>query len=320
MQPSALQVDAAAAPMSIRVPMDHERRRRLFLLLIGLPALLYVVLVALLPLAQGLWYSLFDYNLTRPAARAFVGLQNYRDLWADGSNRRAIVNTFGFTIATVAIELVLGMGMALLLWADSLFNRICLSLILIPVTITPLAVALLFRALLEPDFGLLGYAARVWGLSPPSGFLASPATAMATLIFIDVWQWTPLMALILLAGLKALPEEVMEAAAIDGATPWQKLTRVVLPMMSASVLLAIIMRTMDAFKIYDSVLATTGGGPNDATNVLMFAAAKTGLEFFEIGSASAISSFMLLCIAALTAIFIALMRRIDRDRSPKAVT
>ncbi len=298
--------------------MGHDDRRRLFLYLIGLPALAYVVLVALLPLAQGVYYSLFDYNLTRPAARAFVGFQNYRDLWADASNRRAIVNTFGFTAVAVTVELVLGMGIALLLWADSFFNRLCLSLILIPVTITPLAVALMFRALLEPDFGLVGYVAREAGWSPANGFLASPATAMATLVFIDVWQWTPLMSLMLLAGLKALPEEVMEAAAIDGAKPWQKLCRVVLPMMTSSILLALIMRMMDAFKVYDSVLATTGGGPDDATNVLMFAAAKTGLEFFEVGSASAISSFMLLCIAALTALFIALMRRIDRDRAPGA--
>lgn len=287
----------------------YERRRRLLLVLMGLPALAYVIVVALWPIAQGLYYSFFAFNLARPARAAFVGIDNYLELVRDASTRRAVVNTLVFTVCAVSVELVLGMGVALLLWADNMFNRVCLAIVLIPVTITPLAVALIFRALLEPDFGVLGHAARLLGLAPVSGFLASEQWALATLVAIDVWQWTPLMALILLAGLKSLPVEVLEAAEIDGAGRWRKFSRVILPMMGAPVLLALIMRTMDAFKVYDSVLATTGGGPNDATNVLMYHAAKLGLEFFEIGASSAVSSFMLLCIAAMACVFIYLMHR-----------
>lgn len=290
-------------------PGSFEQRRRLLLVLMGLPAVLYVLAVALWPIAQGLYFSLFDYNLTRPTRMAFAGFDNYLELFRDASTRRAIVNTLVFTVGAVSIELVCGMGIALLLWADSLFNRICLAVVLIPVTITPLAVALIFRALLEPDFGLVGYTLRRLGLSPASGFLASEHWALATLVFIDVWQWTPLMALILLAGLKSLPTDVLEAADIDGARRWRKFRRVILPMMGAPILLALIMRTMDAFKVYDSVMAATGGGPNDATNVLMFHAAKLGFEFFEIGASSAVSSFMLLCIGLMAAVFIWLMHR-----------
>ena len=304
--PASAGLPQAAAGVA---PGAFERRRRLFLVLMGLPAVLYVVAVALWPIAQGLWFSLFDYNLTRPSRMAFAGADNYLALLRDASTRRAVVNTLAFTAAAVSIELVCGMGIALLLWADSLFNRVCLAIVLVPVTITPLAVALIFRALLEPDFGLLGYPLRMLGLSPPGGLLGSEETALATLVFIDVWQWTPLMALILLAGLKSLPTDVLEAAEIDGARRWRKFSRVILPMMGAPILLALIMRTMDAFKVYDSVMAATGGGPNDATNVLMFHAAKLGFEFFEIGASSAVSSFMLLCIALMAAIFIGLMHR-----------
>jgi multiple sugar transport system permease protein len=127
-----------------------------------------------------------------------------------------------------------------------------------------------------------------------------------------VWQWTPLLALILLAGLKTLPGEVIEAARLDGASGWTYLYRIIIPMMLPAIQLALVMRTMDAFKLYDSVLATTGGGPNDATNVLMFYAAKTGLEFFDIGSASAISTVMLAFVGVLAVLLIWLMRRSEK--------
>jgi multiple sugar transport system permease protein len=297
---------------------DEDVSRRRFLLWLGVPALLYVAAVALWPIAQGIYFSFFDYNLTRPAQRAFVGLGNYVELWNDASSRRVVINTFVFTGCAVAVEMVLGFAIALALWSDNVLNRICLALILIPVTITPLAVGLIFRALLEPDFGLIGYWARVWELSPARGLLGSEQTALATLVALDIWQWTPLMALILLAGLKTIPAEVMEAADIDGARGFQRLRRVIVPMMGQAIMLALIMRTMDAFKIYDSVLAATGGGPNDATNVLMFQAAKVGLEFFDIGTASAISTFMLACIAILASIFITQMRRAERRQLERA--
>jgi multiple sugar transport system permease protein len=303
-----------------RQATEEDVSRRRFLLWLGIPALLYVAAVALWPIMQGIYFSFFDYNLTRPAQRAFVGLGNYVDLWNDASSRRVVTNTFVFTICAVALEMILGFAIALTLWSDSVLNRICLSLILIPVTITPLAVGLIFRALLEPDFGLIGYWARTAGLSPSRGWLGSEHTALATLVAVDIWQWTPLMALILLAGLKTIPVDVVEAADIDGARGLRRLWHVIIPMMGQAIMLALIMRTMDAFKIYDSVLAATGGGPNDATNVLMFQAAKVGLEFFDIGSSSAISTFMLACIGVLASIFIMQMRRAERRQLQRSET
>jgi multiple sugar transport system permease protein len=310
----SLTVEAAArrAEHRARPRLGFAARRRLFLVMIGLPALLYMLLVALWPLAQGLYYSFTDYTLTRPGRINWVGLENYAELFADPSARRAILNTFVFTGAAVGLQLLLGLGLALLLWRDTRFNRACLALMLIPVTVTPLAVGLIFRAMLEPDFGLLGYWARVSGLSPVTGFLASETLALPTLIAIDVWEWTPLVALILLAGLKSLPTEILEAAEVDGASGFQRFRRIILPMLLPAILLALIMRSMDAFKLYDSVFVTTGGGPNDATNVLMFHAAKTGLEFFQIGAASAISTFMLLCVALMAACFVLLVRTAER--------
>lgn len=308
---TAVPAGRMAVAAARRTGLSLERRRRLFLIMIGLPALLYVVAVALWPLARGLSYSVYDYSLLHPARSHFVGLDNYASMLADPSARRAVLNTFVFTFAAVTIEFVLGFALALLLWRDSRFNRVALALLLVPTTVTPLAVGLIFRALLTPDFGLIGYWAAEWGISGPRGFFADPSTALGALVAIDVWEWTPLMAMILLAGLKSFATDLLDAAAIDGASPIQRFLFVLLPLMLPTISLAVILRTMDAFKLFDSVFVTTKGGPDDATNVLAFHAAKQGLEFFNIGAASAASTVMLVCIGALSAAFILLSRRAD---------
>jgi multiple sugar transport system permease protein len=292
--------------------LTYRRKRQLFLALMGAPALIYVLAIAIWPLAQGVGFSFYDYSLLRPAKTAFIGFDNYRTLWANETARSSILTTARFTVAAVGIEFVLGMGLALMLWRDSLFQRVCLALLLIPVTVTPVVVGLVFRALLASDYGLLGYYFSALGLSNPRGFLGDPTTALPTLVAIDAWQWTPFMALILLAGLKSLPTDILEAAEADGATPFQRFHLIVLPMLLPAIFLALILRTMDAFRVFDIFFATTNGGPADATNVLMIYAVKQGLEFFNVGYASAIANLMIACIGVFCIAFIALVRRADR--------
>ncbi|MBT9385925.1 sugar ABC transporter permease [Pseudooceanicola sp. CBS1P-1] len=293
-------------------PLGFYQRRRWFLVAMAAPALAYILVVAVWPILQGMYFSLFDYNLLKPHRTKFVGLQNYLEVFDTPANRAAFVNTVIFTAAAVTIELVLGFGLALALWRDSRFNRIALALVLVPVTITPLVVGLIWRALLLPDFGLLGYWLAHWGLSDPRGLLADPHSALATLIAIDVWEWTPMMALILLAGLKSLPSDILEASRTDGATGWQRVRLIVLPLMLPAVLLALMIRSVDAFRVFDSVYVTTGGGPGNSTNTLMLQAVKEGLQFFDIGAASTLGNVTLLCIALIAGGLIAVIRRADR--------
>jgi multiple sugar transport system permease protein len=281
-------------------------------LALGLPALAYVLLIAGGPLLEGLRWSLYDYNLLRPQRTAFVGAENYARLWADASAIRALVNTFAFTVLAVAIEMALGLMLALALWADRPFERIALVVMLVPVMITPLAVGLIFKALLSAEFGLLGYWGRSLGLVGERGFFGDPLAAFASIVAIDVWQWTPLVALILRAGLATIPAELTEAAAADGATGWQRLRLVVLPLLLPASMLALMLRSMDAFRLFDSVFVITKGGPGDATNVLQLYAVKQGLEFFNIGYASAIANLTLACIALMATGFVLLLRRTDR--------
>jgi multiple sugar transport system permease protein len=292
--------------------LTFKQRRHLFMLFMGVPAVLYVAAIALWPIAQGLYYSLFDYNLIRPQRTQFIGLDNYTRLLFDPTAYSAIKNTFVFTLWAVSIQFVLGMLIALLLWRDDRFNRITLALILVPMAITPLAVGLVFHALLAADFGLIGYYLAEWGITDPRGMFADPFQAMLALVIMDIWQWTPLMALILLAGLKALPTDILEAAEVDGASGFQRFFIIILPLMLPAIFLALVLRTMDAFRIFDSVFVTTRGGPGDATNVLMYYAVKEGLEFFNIGFASAIATVTLVCIGLFAVVFILLIRTADK--------
>lgn len=287
-------------------------RRQAFLVLLGLPAVLFVLLVAGGPLIEGLRWSLYDHNLLRPQRTTFVGLGNYARFLADPSAMRALVNTVLFTVLAVALEMALGLALALALWSDRPFERAALVAMLVPVMLTPLAVALLFKALLSAEFGLVGHWGRVAGLVGERGFFGDPLAAFASILAIDVWQWTPFVVLILRAGLAAIPGELLEAAAADGATAWQRLRLVVLPLLVPALLLALLLRTMDAFRLFESVFVTTKGGPGDATNMLQLYAVKQGLEFFNVGYAAAIANITLLGIAGLAVLFVLVLRRADR--------
>src|ERR1700689_1539628 len=299
---------AATDDAALAAGWSHPPKRQMFLAAMATPALIYVLAVAVGPMVQGFLYSFDSYNLIRPGSPHFVGLDNYLALWRDPTARRALINTFAFTFGAVTLEFVLGLGVALLLWRDDWFNRIALGLLLIPATVTPLVVGLIFKALLNPEYGMLGYPLAELGLSGPRGLLAEPERALATLVAIDAWEWTPLIALILLAGLKTLPTDVLEAAAVAGANGPQRFWLMVLPPPMPTAFLALILRMMDAFRVFDIIFVTASGGPADATNTLMIYGVKQGLEFFNIGARSAVSTLIVVCILLMAAAFIPVLK------------
>jgi multiple sugar transport system permease protein len=294
-----------------RPAITHTQSQRYFLFFMAVPAVLYVTAVGVWPLLQGVWYSFFEYNLIRPQRTAFAGFDNYIKIFADRTARQAVLNTFQFTLFSVGFQLVLGFSLALLLWRDSVFNRVMLALVLIPATMTPILVGLVFKAMLSADFGVFGYYLRDWGIGPVGGLLSDGSTALWVLIAIDCWQWTPMMALILLAGLKSLPLDVLEAARTDGADALQRMRLVILPLMLPSIFLALVLRTMDAFRVFDTPFVATGGGPANSTNTMMLLAVKEGLQFFNIGYASALANVATLYMAVMASVLLFVVRRAD---------
>ena len=288
-------------------------RRRRFLATLVAPAILFTLAATVYPLGSAIFLSFFDYNLKqRDPVPVFVGLSNYQQFIEDSQSQVAIVNTLVFAVSAVFIELVLGLALALLLWRDTRVNQIVIALLLVPVAFTPIVAAIMFRNLYSTTYGPLGVFINGLAGGSLESIITNPATAMPALILIDVWQWTPLIALTLLAGLRSLPSEVIEASQIDGAGYWRRLWSMVLPQLSNYIFIATIIRTMDAFKVFDSIYAVTGGGPGNATTTLNYLAFTQGLQFFNIGYAAAISNVLLGIIGVFAVIYIYSLSRLNR--------
>jgi multiple sugar transport system permease protein len=285
-----------------------------FYVLMIAPVTIYAILVSVYPLLYALIISLFRYQLTDPTqTRTFVGLANYFTAAADPEARGAIISTLAFVVGAVGAESLVGLGIALLLWRDTRANKIIAAVLLIPMSLTPLVSGLVWRALLSSDFGSVGwYLAHYFGVG--QGLTAQDNTAMLAVILVDAWQWTPLMILIFLAGLRALPLDLFEAAQVDGSGAWASVRYLVLPLLRRTIVLALLIRTMDAFKVFDIIFAMTQGGPGLVTTVLNFYTYQQGLVFFNMGYAAALSNILLVLIGVFSVIYVVFIGRQRRER------
>ena len=249
-----------------------------------LPLVLVLSVVMIYPLAFSGWLSFQNYRLTRLSDVHFIGFENFGFIATDPSFLNAMANTLTFVFGAVALELTVGLGLALLLQRLRLFQNFARSILLAPMFITPIAVGLMFRFLLNAEIGVVSYYLARIGITV-DWFGAD--LALFSIILIDVWQWTPFMLLMFLAGLESLPKAPFEAARVDGAGPWLTFRHVTLPMLRPVIVVALIIRALDAFKVFEYVYAITRGGPGDATETMMYFIYKTGFRFFRMGEAAA---------------------------------
>lgn len=264
-----------------------------------LPAIVLLVMLAIYPLIYSLIISFQDIVLVRPGERAFVGLQNYKTVMQDSRFIHAFGRTLYFTILSVGCSFVLGLGIALLLNREikgKSFVRTCL---IIPMVITPVVVGYIFMFMLDPNLGVVNAILKFFGVSLPP-LLRDPSTALTTLAMIDVWQWTPFIALVLLAGLESLPHEPFEAAQVEGASGWQIFRYLTVPMLKPTIAIAIFIRLMDAFRAFDVIYVTTKGGPGLASETLPVLAWRVGFSFFYISTSTVMGLIMLFTIMVLS--------------------
>lgn len=261
-----------------------------------LPLALVLSAVMLYPVAFSAWISLHDYRLTRLNDVRWVGLDNYTFIATDPGFLNAMGNTITFVIGAVTLELVLGLGLAILLQRLVRFQNFIRSTLLAPMFITPIAVGLMFRFLLNSELGVISHYLGEVGISVD---WFGPQLALFSIILIDVWQWTPFMVLMFLAGLESLPKSPFEAARIDGASAWLTFRSVTLPMLRPVITVAIIIRALDAFKVFEYVFAITRGGPGDATETIMYYIYQAGFRFFRMGEAAAAAFLLIVVILVL---------------------
>lgn len=255
--------------------------------LFPLPAILFIGMMMVFPILYTLYLSFTNWNLTSGADPSFVGLDSYLRVFSEPRFLHAIGRTFTFTLSAVAIEVVLGVAIALILNRAFVGKSFAKLLLLLPLVATPVAVGIVFNLFYDPTIGLLNFVLNALGL-PQGRWISSENTVIASLVLVDVWQWTPMITLIVLAGLAGLPEEPVEAARVDGASEWQILRYVTIPMVMPVILTAMILRLIDALKTFDIIFAMTGGGPGYASETLNIMGFKYSFEYFRMGQSSVI--------------------------------
>jgi multiple sugar transport system permease protein len=274
-------------------------------LLLG-PCVVYLLVFSVFPLLYSLRLSLT--NLTGSSSSGqWVGLANYREILSDPHFWSAGWTTVVMVGSSVAIALVLGTALALFFGLNLRGSSIVRAVMTVPMLITPIVVGVMWRALLNPDWGIVNWAMARVGL-PAINWLGSTDTALKTLVMVDVWQWTPFVFVIVFARLQSLPVEVFEAAQVDGARRLAQLRFITLPLLAPAITLAAIIRGIDAFRSFDLVYGLSYGGPARVTTTLSFLDYQAGFDFQQYGFAAAVAYVMVVILVVATTVLLRLVR------------
>lgn len=282
---------AAAQPIA---PHRRPLRPGVTGALFATPALALIMLVIIYPLTYAVWASFTNLRLTTPRSK-FVGFDTYASALGNEIFHDALGVTLVFLAVAIFIEFVLGFLLAMSFWRMKRTWPLLRSLLLLPIMVTPVTAGLVWKLMLNHDFGLLAQLGEMLGAGRVL-WLSDPTLAMVSIILMDVWQWTPFMFLVLLAGLESLPAEPFESAAVDGASPMLTLRRVTLPLMRRVIAIALVFRLMFALATFDTVFVLTRGGPARATDLVTLYIYREGFINLNISYASAVSFLLLIVV------------------------
>lgn len=272
------------------------------------PAVLVLLALMAFPIVYTVWMSLHDWNISATSAPHWIGLKNYVDiLMKDTRFWHAFWRTVAFTLLSVGAELLIGLAIALTLNREFTGSGIVRTLFLIPMMATPAAIALVWALMMNPRLGVLNYLLSLVHV-PGSVWIGSRSAVLGALTVVDVWQWTPLIALICLAGLATLPNEPYEAALIDGATAPQVFRHITLPLLRPTIMVALLFRLIDAIKTFDIIYVMTQGGPGEASETLNIYIYNSAFQYTHLGYASALLVLFFIFILCLSMVLIRLRR------------
>ena len=274
-----------------RSSLAAEERR--FALALFLPAFLVLVLATTFPLVYLVWNSFLRLDLTMPWVSGFAGGDNYARMLADARFWHSLQLTAIYTGTTVVLQVLVGLGLALLVMQIPKGQGVLRVAAILPIVLAPVVVGLFWRTLvLAPDFGVADFVTRSLGLGSHN-WLGDPQLALASVIAIHTWQWTPFAFLVILASLSALPPDIYEAARIDRASAWQRFRYITLPLIRPAIVVVVILRMMTALSAFAAIFAATGGGPGTATEILNLYAYRASFAELNIGYGSALAVVLL---------------------------
>jgi ABC-type sugar transport system permease subunit len=282
-------------------------RARYLAIFLVIPAAAVVFVAMIVPLGYALIMSLFDYKLGSETSASFIFLENYVRFLQDPLALKSLGITLVFTALALSLELLAGVGMAVLLTSiPEGWSRILRALYSMPLLISPIIVGLIWRYMYDPTFGLVYYVLSWFGLDSVFGGLERPGWALFSIVIADVWETTPFILIVASAGLANIPRELYEAARIDGANALNALARITLPLLRKVLLVVIVIRGTDAFRVFDIIYALTGGGPGNSTLSLSIYAFQKGFDQYQMGYAMTIS---IITMAVLAVALMPLMKR-----------
>ncbi|PSP86401.1 sugar ABC transporter permease [Halobacteriales archaeon QS_1_68_17] len=268
--------------------------------LLTLPAVLVLFSLTFVPLLRALEISLHNYI---PTGRRFVGIGNYVDLLSNGDFHTSLWVTFKFVVAAVGVEFLLGFAIALLLNKKIKLRGLWQTLILIPMILSPTVIGLIWRLLYAPS-GLLDFIIGQPLLGQNVGWISEPQFALISVILTDIWQWTPLVVLVMFAGLQSVPDHIREAAIMDGASRRQRFLHITLPYLKSLIVLVLIIRVVDALRVFAKVYILTRGGPGSSTNVISMQMYRVAFRFSNYGEAAAMAVSLLVVVLILAMSFV----------------
>jgi len=271
-----------------------------------LPAVAVVAAVIVFPWLFTLWMSVFDWRIG--SSPSFVGLGNYLELIGNRRFLEAILHTLLFTVMAVAAPLVLGTAAALVFNRRFPLRGLLRGAFVLPMMATPVAIALIWTMMFHPQQGVLNYLLSLIGL-PPSLWVYSPSLVIPSLVMVEVWHWTPLIMLIVLGGMAALPTEPYESARLDGASEWQLFRYITLPLVAPFLFVAGVIRTIDALKTFDTIYVITSGGPGTASETINLYLYLQAFAFYNIGNASAVVVIFFVIVLALALVLLYLRQK-----------
>ncbi|WP_040304864.1 carbohydrate ABC transporter permease [Ahrensia sp. R2A130] len=264
------------------------------------PAALVLVIALLYPIGFMIYASFLDWRPSQYISEAeWVGLRNYINLASDEAFLESFGVTLRFAAIVVTLEMALGVGLALLLDRKLRGMAALRTIFILPMMIAPIVVGLMWRYMYHPTVGIFNRTLKDWGFDPIP-WLSDGSWSFVAVVIADVWQWTPFIFILSLAALQSLPQSALEAAQIDGASGWQKIIYIKLPLMMPVLIVAVLLRLIDAFKVLEVILVMTNGGPGLSTEILSLRIFRTAQEFQELGYAAAMSNYLLIMLMLLT--------------------
>lgn len=275
------------------------------------PSIIFILLMIVVPLAYNFFISFTDWQMSIVKAPKFIGLSNYIEVLQDERFRASVWRTIVFSGIAITLEAVLGVALAVLINRKFHGRRLVQALMLLPVVATPVALGMVWNLMLEPSIGIGNVIMVALGFERHAFLSTTTFESMFWLIMIDVWEWTPMVMLMVYGGLMTIPHDPYESALIDGANKWQTFTKITLPLASPTILIAVLMRLIDVVKTYDIIYATTGGGPSFATETINIYGYLNMFSYYRFGKAAAISVLFFIVVMAIGCGFLKVKSKVE---------